>query len=334
MPSILSLSPAVLLLLHGVSASDTNNIDATTAYDLDTASPTRAPSTDEPHQPTIASPTWSLTTASLKFASTAKLDVEKDTLTGVASNNISSPTSSKSSKSSSLRSRPEALVANPTHVIGSPTRLHTTASPTPLRTATLSSPSTPPPIIGCGNNGNWKNKPECLHPFGECKGDCDNDEDCAGDLVCYQRGRNEAVPGCSGGELIGSLFDYCIHPISTSSPTVSISPSISTAPTVSLVPSYSPSISESPTMLPSIIPSSTPTISAVPTYTPKPTAGSSDPVRLRLYWEEGYYWQESTKEKWWCMQCKDRCIAGTSIEIDRCEDGIDSQLFQYYDDGK
>lgn len=302
MPSILSLSPAVLLLLHGVSASDTNNIDATTAYDLDTASPTRAPSTDEPHHPTIASPTWSLTTASLKFASTAKLDVEKDTLTRVASNNIiSPPTCSKSSKSSSLRSRPEALVANPTHVIASPTRLQTTASPTPLRTAALSSPSTPPPIIGCGNNGNWKNKPECLHPFGECKGDCDNDEDCAGDLVCYQRGRNEAVPGCIGGELIGSLFDYCIQPISTSSPTVSISPSMSTVPTVSLVPSYSPSISANPTLLPSIIPSYTPTISAVPTYTPKPTAGSSNPVRLRLYWEEGYYWQESTKEKWWCM---------------------------------
>ena len=30
-----------------------------------------------------------------------------------------------------------------------------------------------------------------------------------------------------------------------------------------------------------------------------------------------------------------RCIAGTPIEIDRCdEDGIDSQTFQYYDDGK
>ena len=110
----------------------------------------------------------------------------------------------------------------------------TAALPTPfLTTATL----TPlPPIKGCGNDGNWKNENDCLHPFDICKGDCDNDDDCAGDLICYQRGRNQAVPGCSGGELNGSLFDYCIRPINgggdgstvdDASPTVSFPPSIS-----------------------------------------------------------------------------------------------------------
>ena len=74
MPSLL-LSPAALLLLRGVSASDTN-VDATTAYptNLETAIPTRVPSTAEPtpHQPqhTISSPTPSpsLTTASRTLA--------------------------------------------------------------------------------------------------------------------------------------------------------------------------------------------------------------------------------------------------------------------------
>jgi len=25
--------------------------------------------------------------------------------------------------------------------------------------------------------------------------------------------------------------------------------------------------------------------------------------RLKLYWRDGYYWQESRKETWWCMSC-------------------------------
>ena len=73
MPSLL-LSPAALLLLRGVSASDTN-VDATTAYPTNlemAAIPTRVPSTAEPtpHQPqhTISSPTPSLTTASRTLA--------------------------------------------------------------------------------------------------------------------------------------------------------------------------------------------------------------------------------------------------------------------------
>ena len=47
-------------------------------------------------------------------------------------------------------------------------------------------------------------------PFGLCEGDCDNDEDCEVGLICFQRGRNETVPGCSGGENDQTLSDYCI----------------------------------------------------------------------------------------------------------------------------
>ncbi len=29
--------------------------------------------------------------------------------------------------------------------------------------------------------------------------------------------------------------------------------------------------------------------------------GDEESFRLRLYWEKGYFWQESTDEMWWCM---------------------------------
>jgi hypothetical protein len=44
-----------------------------------------------------------------------------------------------------------------------------------------------------------------------CKGDCDRDENCLGEFVCYQKySRDSYVPGCFGlGE---DLMDYCIDP--------------------------------------------------------------------------------------------------------------------------
>ncbi len=33
-----------------------------------------------------------------------------------------------------------------------------------------------------------------------CYGDCDEDSDCEGELICGQRDAGELVPGCSGGE--------------------------------------------------------------------------------------------------------------------------------------
>jgi hypothetical protein len=41
-------------------------------------------------------------------------------------------------------------------------------------------------------------------PLQECEGDCDDDHQCDVGLVCFQRGQNQAVPGCSGGEADGS----------------------------------------------------------------------------------------------------------------------------------
>ncbi|CAJ1897025.1 unnamed protein product [Cylindrotheca closterium] len=47
-------------------------------------------------------------------------------------------------------------------------------------------------------------------PLGLCEGDCDSNDDCDHDLVCYQRSGFQDVPGCSGGSLDGSRTDYCV----------------------------------------------------------------------------------------------------------------------------
>jgi Trypsin len=50
-----------------------------------------------------------------------------------------------------------------------------------------------------------------------CQGDCDNDDDCQGDMVCFQRESSEWVPGCrlnkeslTQGQL--QMGDVCINP--------------------------------------------------------------------------------------------------------------------------
>jgi hypothetical protein len=41
--------------------------------------------------------------------------------------------------------------------------------------------------------------------------------------------------------------------------------------------------------------------------------------RLRLYWEVGYYWQETYDETYWCMECGDNtCTLGNEIYIEWC----------------
>lgn len=44
--------------------------------------------------------------------------------------------------------------------------------------------------------------------YARCEGDCDSDDDCFGDLVCFQRTALEPVPGCEG--TLYSSLDYCI----------------------------------------------------------------------------------------------------------------------------
>ena len=59
---------------------------------------------------------------------------------------------------------------------------------------------------------------ECTNHYDDgkcelCSGDCDTDDDCAGDLVCFQRDGGEDVPGCSWGAnnvaIKNQNWDFC-----------------------------------------------------------------------------------------------------------------------------
>jgi uncharacterized surface protein with fasciclin (FAS1) repeats len=51
-----------------------------------------------------------------------------------------------------------------------------------------------------------------------CEGDCDSDDECKGDLVCFKRRPMsfKKVPGCRGGGSDPSGTDYCINPLNGS----------------------------------------------------------------------------------------------------------------------
>jgi hypothetical protein len=69
--------------------------------------------------------------------------------------------------------------------------------------------------------------------------------------------------------------------------------------------------------------------SVVPPATTAPTNGPthspSVSFRLRLYWEQGYYWQEDWREMFWCMEC-DECQENDSIYIKWCSDSVRQQF--------
>jgi len=50
-------------------------------------------------------------------------------------------------------------------------------------------------------------QPEARYPLQACEGDCDSDDDCAGDLKCFKRKSAPLVPGCSGTPRLN--IDYC-----------------------------------------------------------------------------------------------------------------------------
>eukprot|EP00980_Cylindrotheca_fusiformis_P010038 scaffold2214_cov139-Cylindrotheca_fusiformis.AAC.35 len=90
-------------------------------------------------------------------------------------------------------------------------------------------------------------------------------------------------------------------PIESRTTPPSLSPTFTVQPThetPSLRPSSSPSATE-PTQHPTRFPSAEPTTMA-PTYTP------IDPnyaFKMRLFWQKGYYWQETWDEIWHCAEC-------------------------------
>jgi hypothetical protein len=71
-----------------------------------------------------------------------------------------------------------------------------------------SAPSAAKNVEYVGNDGS----PTSAYPLGRCQGECDTNEDCEGDLICFQRDPGDPVPGCLGGEDDTSKNDFCISP--------------------------------------------------------------------------------------------------------------------------
>ena len=66
---------------------------------------------------------------------------------------------------------------------------------------------------------------------------------------------------------------------------------------------------------------------------PKDKSSPSDDefFRLRIYWEKGYKWQNTTDEMYWCMECES-CDAGDSIYTEWCTDKTKRQTWFTIDD--
>jgi len=85
-------------------------------------------------------------------------------------------------------------------------------------------------------------------PLARCEGNCDTDEDCFPEFVCFQREEEDGVPGC-GGNLTSHTADYCIRPedIPSAEPEPPDSPSVRPSTWFS-VRSFSPSIGPTPAL--------------------------------------------------------------------------------------
>mmetsp|Transcript_15283 Transcript_15283/g.32856 ORF Transcript_15283/g.32856 Transcript_15283/m.32856 type:complete len:203 (+) Transcript_15283:2-610(+) len=96
------------------------------------------------------------------------------------------------------------------------------------------------------------------------------------------------------------------------------------------IPTLTPTTSQPtkrPSSRPTKIPTSKPTQKPTPSPRPLSNASTSRNFRLRLYWQRGYYWQESRDEMWFCMECRNKCRNADSIYVDRCSKSSWQQRF-------
>eukprot|EP00934_Nitzschia_sp_Nitz4_P004866 Nitzschia sp. Nitz4//scaffold45_size130396//72961//74076//NITZ4_003455-RA/size130396-exonerate_est2genome-gene-0.63-mRNA-1//1//CDS//3329552416//4856//frame0 len=168
------------------------------------------------------------------------------------------------------------------------------SSPTSPVSSPVTSPTPAPVPSSSGTNALFNygaDPPSSVLPLGVCEGDCDSDSDCSGNLYCLQRGSNAGSVPGCSGS-DASRTDYCVAP--NSSPV------------------------SSPTPAPA-----TPTASA-------PTSITQN-FFLKLYWEEGYYWQEESFERKWCMRCRSgSCSLGDKLYVEECSDsGVQRFDFNY-----
>lgn len=178
---------------------------------------------------------------------------------------------------------------------------NTTVPPAPIM------PEMPPgepvilPLTFMGQSG----VPESAYPLGKCQGDCDEDTDCIDGLICYYRRAGEAVPGC-GGELSTNV-DYCVDPRDLGT----LPPESETIPDTTATPA--------------------------PTVETPRTEDVGD-FKLKIFWQEGYNWQEEPVERKWCVECVSSgpaCTPGRRVHVTDCDDTPDMTQWElvYFEDG-
>jgi len=74
-----------------------------------------------------------------------------------------------------------------------------------------------------------------------------------------------------------------------------------------------------PTKQPTPRPTRRPTKRPTRRPTPRPTA-RTPPFRIKMYWQRGYFWQESYREYKYCMECRNDCRASSIVHINYCGD--------------
>ncbi|CAB9500347.1 expressed unknown protein [Seminavis robusta] len=213
----------------------------------------------------------------------------------------------------------------------------TTAAPT-----STDAPTWEPfgPIQFVGNEQNFY----APYPLGVCQGDCDSDDDCAEDLYCFQRTRYGAVPGCTGGEDFASTSDFCVWNTTWPRPDLPIVYEdfgdlqyVGNDGTFYAIYPLGPcqgdcdtddDCAESlychqrnggqnvPGCIGGDMDTTTGDFCAWNTSLPRPDPTPempADAFRLKLYWEEGYLWQNETFEREWCVFYNYDGYPGTGI---------------------
>ena len=130
------------------------------------------------------------------------------------------------------------------------------------------------PVRGCSGKDLSTRRDYCVLPttssnnnnnnrggMGRCQGDCDRDSDCSGNLVCKQRDAYDPIPtGCRGN--LSWRTDYCVSPNSSSNNNNNGGSGNNNNNNGN-----------------------------------SPTTSSSSSFRLKIYWEEGYDWQDEYFER-------------------------------------
>jgi hypothetical protein len=93
-------------------------------------------------------------------------------------------------------------------------------------------------------------------------------------------------------------------------PTASQFPSSIASEVPTLVPTVPPITAPTgmPSLRPIVIPSIAPSVtkSLLPSHSQQPTnlhVAADSVFRLKMFWEQGYFWQEETFERRWCLEC-------------------------------